>query len=335
MNNAVIGDFGQKIAGAKKDRAAPRVNKPEGDAAKPKKPRGDAKPAVFAAYRHRAASLWWIEKKGDRGHRRLKEFASREALAEFWRLPDSREILLALWNDVREREKVNDLKLRGERNMPRVGPDYRGGADVAPERFMEVFKPYGVQFGNWQKDRDLCLNQAHDAFLDLANFLRLAPEAIAFGGRLGLAFGARGHGKAAAHYELAHKVINLTKPHGAGCLAHEWFHAYDHNACVSAGLPGLSASAGLREVLRAIPYGLRKRSAEADRSRSGAKYYSKPEEMLARAFEAWVRANVNNDYLANILKLNQFGCGEARYPYPLESEMPAIDAAFRKLFALD
>jgi hypothetical protein len=44
---------------------------------------------------------------------------------------------------------------------------------------------------------------------------------------LGLAFGARGHGRASAHYEPGSKVINITRKHGVGTLAHEWGHALD------------------------------------------------------------------------------------------------------------
>lgn len=47
-------------------------------------------------------------------------------------------------------------------------------------------------------------------------------------GRLALAFGARGGGKAIAHYEPVRKVINITKLRGAGSLAHEFGHALDH-----------------------------------------------------------------------------------------------------------
>jgi len=57
--------------------------------------------------------------------------------------------------------------------------------------------------------------------------------------------------------------------------------------------------------------------------------------MAARAFEAWVRSKADNDYLANITPVESFGPGPSRYPYPLADEMPAIDAAFRKLFAND
>lgn len=40
--------------------------------------------------------------------------------------------------------------------------------------------------------------------------------------------GSRGIAGAAAHYEPLRQVINLTKMHGAGSLAHEWGHALDN-----------------------------------------------------------------------------------------------------------
>ena len=162
----------------------------------------------------------------------------------------------------------------------------------------------------------------------------MPAEAIAFGGRLGLAFGARGHGKAAAHYEPGHRVINLTKPSGAGCLAHEWFHAWDHDSCLAAGVGGLSKTAALQQAVRDLPRSFKRRSVEADKTRS-KKYWSLPHEMLARAFERWVRDSVENDYLANIVKLGDFGCGDERYVYPLPDEMAEINAIFRRLFGIE
>jgi len=72
------------------------------------------------------------------------------------------------------------------------------------------------------------LNQAYDALHDLANIIGIPPQAVSLNGSLGLAFGSRGAGWASAHYEPDTLVINLTKPRGAGCLAHEFFHALDH-----------------------------------------------------------------------------------------------------------
>jgi cation transporter-like permease len=71
------------------------------------------------------------------------------------------------------------------------------------------------------------LNQAYDALMDLAAIIGVPPKAISLNGSLGLAFGARGSGNYAAHYEPDTLVINLTTTKGAGTLAHEWFHALD------------------------------------------------------------------------------------------------------------
>jgi len=63
---------------------------------------------------------------------------------------------------------------------------------------------------------------------DLADLLNVPTRALSLAGKLSLAFGARGKGTAAAHYEPSRVVINLTKTQGAGSLAHEWFHALDN-----------------------------------------------------------------------------------------------------------
>jgi len=61
--------------------------------------------------------------------------------------------------------------------------------------------------------------------------LGIEVSALGLGGRLGMAFGARGTGgknAARAHYEPVHRVINLTKMGGGGSLGHEMFHAIDN-----------------------------------------------------------------------------------------------------------
>lgn len=92
----------------------------------------------------------------------------------------------------------------------------------------------GGEFGNWQNKRQECLNCAVDSFSDLAYVtdLPFSAMSVCFTGeqtdRLTIAWGSRGRGNAAAHYEPATTVINLTKYKGAGSLAHEWGHALDH-----------------------------------------------------------------------------------------------------------
>ena len=181
-----------------------------------------------------------INRKGDKEYRPLKSFAGEGALTEARQyLNNNIDELFQAWEDVKARHNVSKADVRALRMSARSGTDYRDGRDVAPEEFMEVFGFRGVEFGNWVKqgkagkDRQGFVNQAYDALLDLSKLLNIPPETIALNANiegakgLGLAFGSRGKGKAAAHYEAGSHVINLTKTSGAGTLAHEWFHALD------------------------------------------------------------------------------------------------------------
>jgi hypothetical protein len=87
----------------------------------------------------------------------------------------------------------------------------------------------GLQFGNSVTDDERAhhLRKTAEALVDLAEVTGLPDRAISLDGQLGLAFGARGKGRAAAHYEPGTKVINITRKNGVGTLAHEWGHALD------------------------------------------------------------------------------------------------------------
>ena len=87
----------------------------------------------------------------------------------------------------------------------------------------------GLQFGNSVTDDERAhhLRKTAEALVDLADVTGLPDRAISLDGQLGLAFGARGKGRAAAHYEPETKVINITRKNGVGTLAHEWGHALD------------------------------------------------------------------------------------------------------------
>jgi len=327
-----IADFGSKIGGAAKDRATPRapVAPPTGETTAPRKPRKPApRPWQLYAYRRGAASGAWIQRRGDRARRRIMEFSTPAEGVDFLRSPESDGILAAAWETIRNQTNVTEDKLRGAANAPRRAYDYRQGQDVAPDDFLATFRPYGVEFGNWQDDRQNAINAAYDALMDLSDAVAISPSGLFLGGSLGLAFGARGHGAASAHYEPDYRAINLTKTRGAGCLAHEWFHAWDHH---QSGRIGFTLTEPLRAAwgaIRRLPvYG---RSVEADKTRAKS-YYSTPLEVMARCFEAWVRGRVDNDYLANITVADAFICGMASYPYPTAEEMPAIDAIYRGLF---
>jgi hypothetical protein len=334
-----IQDFGQKIGGSAKDRAAARSSETGGEhgAATITRRRRQARPPRFCIY-WVGPEGYALQRHGDKARRVLKMFATADEARAWWRdVTDTNDrglpTLLALWDAAKARENVTDDCLRRPVNRIRRGVDHRAGGNVTPAKFTAMFSPYGVEFGNWQTDRHACLNRTTDALLDLAQVIRWQPAALAFHGRLALAFGARGHGKAAAHYEPLRCVINLTKTAGAGCLAHEWFHAFDHAMSDEHGerYTGTPALRALAAVLAGLPMAARSRKADQTRSRP---YYSTAEEMAARAFEAWVRRQADNDYLANIVTPEEFVKASDRYPYPTSPEMPAIDAAFRKLFGL-
>lgn len=111
--------------------------------------------------------------------------------------------------------------------------DVVGGADSTLDQFA-IIKQYhlkGFEYGNWVSNNDRYdhLLAAQRSLKHLAQIL--GSQNIGINGNVGIAFGGRGQGgsAAAAHYEPSFNMINLTKPHGAGCLAHEYGHALDYN----------------------------------------------------------------------------------------------------------
>lgn len=179
----------------------------------------------------------------------------------------------------------------------RIGEDYRNGKDVDAEDFMNTFGFRGVQFGNWtnQEDRQMALNQAYDALMDLANVIGVSPQAISLNGELGIAFGSRGSGNANAHYEPNNVVINLTKTRGAGSLAHEWWHALDNYFARRVGRPlgmvtdnrEIAMRAELREAFNNM-LDLVEKSDYARRSRARGEYWGSMHEITARLLSEWI-----------------------------------------------
>ena len=111
----------------------------------------------------------------------------------------------------------------------RVGPS-SSTPDKALKKMVEDFKLRGIQWGNAVTDderKDHAVKAA-DALSDLMDVTGLPPEMASFNKRLGLAIGARGRGRALAHYETETRVINLTRNGGMGSLAHEWGHFFDN-----------------------------------------------------------------------------------------------------------
>lgn len=150
-----------------------------------------------------------------------------------------------------------------------------------PEGLAKDFNFKNVQFGGWvnEDEADSHIRGAHGALYDLADLMGVEPKHISINGRLSLAFGARGGGKASAHYEPDGHIINITKIAGGGSLAHEYGHALDF-IISAAGDP--SSSKARRNLSGGDIAGVSPRVAAAMDKVMGAIYYKDPEVYEAR-----------------------------------------------------
>ena len=251
-------------------------------------------------------------------------------------------------------------------NGERQGKDWRGGKDVTAEDFRNTFGFRGVEFGNWanQQERQRALNQAYDAFMDLSEATGVSPHGLSLGGELGMAFGARGGGGAAAHYEPGKVVINLTKTQGAGTLAHEWWHAIDnyfsrrrgqalgynterkgYKLPIRGGKVERDSESERKEITNAFSALMKAIDVSSYGQRSNAyaslksSYWKEPTELGARAFAVWVERKLSEKGIVNNFLANNNTIGwespeltQKYYPYPLESDFDSLDTAFDNLF---
>lgn len=186
-----------------------------------------------------------------------------------------------------ERPHLDHISREGMQN-------YRDGQDIDPETFIDVFGFRGVEFGEWLPDdeRQAVLNFGYDAFMDLADVIGFEPGQLSLGGKLAIAFGARGTGRAAAHYEADRMVVNLTRLSGAGSLAHEWGHALDHLIGLgSAALMEIPSLTGWLKAVSDAKMVLKHRGAEVAETAQGVldAIYSRPltkSEKIARIEES-------------------------------------------------
>jgi Large polyvalent protein-associated domain 1 len=113
--------------------------------------------------------------------------------------------------------------------LTRAGLPPRRGRRGDAYDFIDTFGFRGVEFGNWaaSDERERHVHLAFEALWDLADVLNVEPAALSLNGALAVALGARGAG-ARAHYEAGRRVFNVAKTSGAGALAHEFGHAFDH-----------------------------------------------------------------------------------------------------------
>lgn len=214
---------------------------------------------------------------------------------------------------------------RLKRAYYRKGPDYRQSVDVS---FVDVRREFGfrsIQVGNWvtKAEQQIAANLVFDAFADLAMILKVPNKVISLRGTLSFAFGTGGQKYAHAHYNIGSKELALAKNAGGGALAHEWFHAFDHYICgkfltlpksrfashawlLADETPEHTLNQLLSNAFKSIflatedvnkPSHYFKTAASIDKKLEQI-YYALPEELAARAFEAFIQdQSIHNEFL--------------------------------------
>ena len=254
------------------------------------------------------------------------------------------------------------------REVPRLrsalGRERIGNAVVIPKDvknlekyFVTTFGLRAVEWGNHmtQKERDPTLRQAIESFTDLADTIGLPYDQIGLDKTLTVGFGSRGtggRGAPMAHFDPNNQAINLTRKRGAGALAHEWFHAWDHSR------DGL-LSAALTSATQQQPYGagnevkqsdnLLARSEHLDRVNPSGKeggYWATSKEIGARIFEDFIHRMLHaheceNSFLVEREDHTQWDHSfdlvkrdvgnTTTYPYPLQHEYELLDKAMFRL----
>ncbi|WP_166261910.1 CLCA_X family protein [Marinobacter salicampi] len=232
---------------------------------------------------------------------------------------------------------------------------------VQPISFITIRRRFdfrSIEIGRWvtEPERDRAAVLFYQALCDLMGLLQAPEKLISLRQNLGLQYGIGGRPGVSAHYIPATRQLALAKNAGAGSLAHEWFHGFDHYIAGKAfpGSPGQTFASKawinsrtmsphplntlLAECFKAIllnkkgtdPSELFLCSRQADRA-CGVLYYARPEELAARAFEAFVEdALPHNRFLVSGSRFSR----EAKEGlYPQGEQRGRINGAFGRYFA--
>lgn len=214
------------------------------------------------------------------------------------------------------------------RDYFRNGPNHRAGADVSFADIVQLFGFYSVRIGRWVKkeEQQRAANLFFDALCDLQQLLQVPAQVLSLRGTLALHYGIGGRPGASAHYQPSGRVLALAKNAGGGSLAHEWFHAFDHYICDKmfaddpppmrfASRHWLNSEAVIQHPLNhCLGLAFKRLFLSADGNqpsdfmrhclaydrRLQTHYFSMPEEMAARCFEAVMqRQTLKNHFLVS------------------------------------
>lgn len=280
------------------------------------------------------------EREGEMVVRLQKEYAQRLSAVLKGGSIRKKGASTSQFTNLREDSFYRDIELRRVGAAPAF-TDYKKGIDYMSKDI--GFR--GIQYGNSVSDSkkiEHALNAAN-SFTDMGAVLGLPPKKMSFGGKLGIAFGARGNGKAAAHYEPSTNIIAMTKENGYGALAHEWGHALDYNSRShkvayavwrsegkkSKPTPEVnlvdkieSAKSALQPMADRIKAQWRKSDPKLSPERKV--YWTSSEEMFARVFESYINrkmktAGIENTYLV---------AGVDSYLWPTKEELEELGPRF-------
>jgi len=248
-----------------------------------------------------------------------------------------------------------------QKNFYRNGPTHREHEACSFGHIRRRFDFRSIEIGRWVTEREKGVAAGHfyDALCDLMLILGVPEAVISLRSSLALHYGTGGRPGVAAHYAPNQRAFALAKNAGPGSIAHEWFHALDHYLADKAFYSAsgiqfasslwLAQGAGQKAL---IPHPLNEKLAHcfacimldesgeqpselfqhsllADKS-CGTVYYSQPEELSARAFEAFVQDSaIKNSFLVKGTKAST----EAKYGlYPQGAERERANRAFADYF---
>lgn len=243
------------------------------------------------------------------------------------------------------------IKTETDKMRERVGEDYRSGRDITTNELLDTFGFRAIEFGNYvsQKERQSFLNNIYDSLMDMSKILGISPKGLSLGGKLAIAYGARGKSAASGHYEPYKNVINVTKTSGNGVFAHEWMHALDYYFSnfnpenIYSSAPHATSGeykSDIRDEVKSSFDNLMsviKASDYYKRSVALNEYYSSDTELAARALQDYIIRKLEergqvNDFLSNHITPEEWSGSEKTYPFPSGKEVETIGEAFNNLF---
>jgi len=244
------------------------------------------------------------------------------------------------------------------RQFYRRGPLHRQ-SDMSFVDIRRQFDFRSIELGKWvtNEEKHKAANLFHDALCDLMTILRAPESLISLRGTLALQYGKGGQRYVSAHYDPSTRSFALAKNAGPGSIAHEWFHAFDHYICSKlydenevsrhqfassywledGNYKAHPINHRLVQCFQTIllsedgeePSDVFKQSVRVDK-KMNTQYFSQPEEICARAFEAFIQDQpIKNEFLVKGTKESD----EAKLGlYPQGQHRVRINHTFKDYF---